>query len=405
MTVKPNHFNFTKKDLEALPTPREKRITYRDTQTRGLGILLQPSGHRSFFWFRKVRGYPTWQTIGIFPDLTIEQARTNAQERNAKLARWKADRYEGDDPFKQRKDLTLGELVDDYVERQVKPHAAHPNRAVGDVKGMFKTYLTSWRSRRLGAIRRADVLNLHTELGEKNGKVTANRIVQFLRTVYNWAEKAEVWSGENPARNVQFFHEERRSRFLQPEELGRLFRALRLDTNLDLQDFVQLALFTGARRNDIFSMRWETVYLDDNRWEVPKPKNRKPYLVPLMPEAVELLKKRQQRVKDGAWVFPSHGRTGHLVNLKKPWQRLLKRAKVADFKMHDLRRTLGSWQAAQGTSLQIIGKSLGHQSVAATQIYAHLNLDPIRESVKSATRAMLAAAKKKPKLLRGPARG
>jgi integrase len=405
MAVKPDRFNFTKKDLEALPTPREKRVTYRDTQTRGLGILLQPSGHRSFFWFRKVRGYPTWQTIGVFPDLTIEQARTNASELNAKLARWKADGYQGDDPFKQRKDLTLGELIDDYVERQVKPHAAHPDRAAGDVKGMVKTYLTSWKSRRLGAIRRADVLSLHAELGKENGKVTANRVVQFLRTVYNWAEKAEIWSGDNPARNVQFFHEDRRSRFLQPDELGRLFRALRVEPNLDLQDFVLLALFTGARRGDIFSMRWENVYLDDNRWEVPKPKNRKPYLVPLMPEAVDLLKKRHKRSKESGWVFPSHGKTGHLVNLKKPWQRLLKRAKIADFKMHDLRRTLGSWQAAQGTSLKIIGESLGHRSIAATQIYAHLNLDPVRASVTAATQAMIAASKKKPKLLKGAKRG
>ena len=399
MAVKPgDHFKFTKKELESLPAPPEKRVTYRDTDTRGLGLLIQPSGHRSFFWFRKVRGYPTWQTIGVFPDLTIEQARTNAAELNSKLARWKADDYDGDDPFRQQKDLTLGELIDDYIERQVKQHAAHPDKSASDLKGMVKTYLTSWKSRRLGTIRRSDVLSLHAQLGQNNGHVTANRVVQFLRTVYNWAKKVEVWGGDNPASNVTFFHEDRRERFLQPDELGRLFRALRSDQNPELKDFVLLALFTGARRNDIFSMRWENVYLADNRWEVPKPKNRKPYLVPLMPEAVDLLRKRRERISSPDWVFPSRGKTGHLVNLKKPWQKLLKKAAIANFTMHDLRRTLGSWQAAQGTSLQVIGKSLGHQSLAATQIYAHLDLAPVRDSVASATRAMLIAAKKKPKV-------
>ena len=63
----------------------------------------------------------------------------------------------------------------------------------------------------------------------------------------------------------------------------------------------------------------------------------------------------------------------------------------ADLRIHDLRRTLGSWQAATGASLPIIGKSLGHKSLAATQIYARLNLDPVRASVSKATDAMLLA--------------
>ena len=396
-TRETDRLNFTKKAVEALPIPRERREMHYDSQTRGLGVMVQPTSHRSFFWFRKVRGRPTWQTIGDFPDLSVENARARASDLNSRLAKWKAADYEGPSPFERRRDLTLGALVADYLERQVRPHAAHPERAVPDTEAMLKTYLAAWKNLRLGTIRRADVLNLHREIGRKNGNVTANRVVQFLRTLYNWADKAEVWRGENPARNVKFFHEERRTRFLQPDELGSLFRALRSTPNLDLQDFVLLALFTGARRNDIFSMRWENISLADNRWEVPKPKNRKPYLVPLMPEAVNLLKKRRMRVKDSEWVFPSHGKTGHLVNLKKPWQRLLKGARIADFKMHDLRRTLGSWQAAGGTSLKIIGESLGHRSLAATQVYAHLNLDPVRDSVTSATRAMLLAAKRKPK--------
>jgi len=62
-----------------------------------------------------------------------------------------------------------------------------------------------------------------------------------------------------------------------------------------------------------------------------------------------------------------------------------------DLRLHDLRRTLGSWQAATGASLPIIGKSLGHSSIQATQIYARLNLDPVRASVSRAQEAMLLA--------------
>ena len=74
--------------------------------------------------------------------------------------------------------------------------------------------------------------------------------------------------------------------------------------------------------------------------------------------------------------------------------RLAKKQKVElptglmDISIHDLRRTLGSWQAATGATTAIIGKSLGHKSQQATAIYERLNIDPVRASVERATDAM-----------------
>lgn len=65
---------------------------------------------------------------------------------------------------------------------------------------------------------------------------------------------------------------------------------------------------------------------------------------------------------------------------------------MTDLRIHDLRRTLGSWQAKTGASMAIIGKSLNHKTHQATAIYAHLDLDPVRQSVNTATAAMLEAA-------------
>jgi integrase len=91
------------------------------------------------------------------------------------------------------------------------------------------------------------------------------------------------------------------------------------------------------------------------------------------------------------WVFPSTGKTGHLVEPKKAWKRILERADLSDLRIHDLRRSLGSWQAATGASLSIIGKSLGHKNINSTAIYARLNIDPVRESMETATSAMMVA--------------
>jgi integrase len=68
---------------------------------------------------------------------------------------------------------------------------------------------------------------------------------------------------------------------------------------------------------------------------------------------------------------------------------------LKDLRIHDLRRTLGSWQAINGSSLQVIGKSLNHKSLKSTAIYARVDLDPVRESVNRATAAIVNASQKK----------
>jgi len=73
-------------------------------------------------------------------------------------------------------------------------------------------------------------------------------------------------------------------------------------------------------------------------------------------------------------VFPGKGASGHLAESAKAWQRIKKRAGVPDARMHDLRRTLGSWLAAQGHSLTLIGRALNQTNVSTTQIYARLDL-------------------------------
>jgi len=80
------------------------------------------------------------------------------------------------------------------------------------------------------------------------------------------------------------------------------------------------------------------------------------------------------------------------VSTTKCWRRVLERSKLLDLRQHDLRRTLGSWQARDGASLVLIGKTLNHRDPQSTAIYARLDMDPIRQSVTRATSAMFQAA-------------
>lgn len=229
----------------------------------------------------------------------------------------------------------------------------------------------------------------------------------MIRALFKWAIKKLSWKGSVPTEGLFYPKSKPRSRFIQPDEVPRFFKALLSEQNTDLRDFVYLALFTGARRGDIVAMRWEQLSktVDGKRqWSIPNPKNQVAYVVPLMPQAVAVLNARHKnRLND--WVFPGHSKSGHVKDFKKAWKKLLTRAKITNLRVHDLRRTLGSWMAGAGASLPVIGGALGHQSVEATKVYAKLHVEPVRDAMNVATRAMLGAAKLNGRRLLGAANG
>lgn len=387
--------SFSKRRLEMLRTPTGKRSKiYRDSVVRGLGVKLDPGGKRMYFWSRKVGAKAQWRTIGEFELTTLDEARAKAEEHNIARKKWKET---GENPLAPPSGVTLGEVFAAYVERHVRLTPSHPERAADGVAGQARRCLKPFLDRKVASIRRGELLALRESVHKERGPSAANKLLQTIRAAVNWAVESELYKGANVAEGIPMFKEKKRRRFLYKHELDALRDALDKTPNRDLVDFVRLALMTGARKSDIYSMRWSDVALDRRTWLVPQPKGGEPYLIALTDPAVEILRARQN---GSAWVFPTNplnpSKSGHVMDMKRSWGQLLKLAGIEDVHQHDLRRTLASWQAAGGASLLVVGKSLGHKSTAATQIYAQLDLGPVRESVEAATRAMFAAP---PKLL------
>ncbi|MFT4563805.1 MAG: integrase [Gammaproteobacteria bacterium] len=205
--------------------------------------------------------------------------------------------------------------------------------------------------------------------------------------MFNRANYWGYYERENPAKHIDYFTEHSRKRFLHPDEMPRFLLALS-ESPAEFRDFVLVGLLTGARKSNVLAMRWTDVNFERATWEIPTTKNGDPHVVPLVPEAIEVLRHRR-RPPDSNWVFPSASASGHYEEPKRAWETLLNRARIEDLRIHDLRRTVGSWQAALGASLPIIGSTLGHRSIHTTSIYARLSLDPVRASLESATSAML----------------
>ncbi len=365
-----------------LPVPSKgKRAYYYDTKVRGLGISITDKGTKTFIVYRKVNGRPERVTIGPYPDISIENARGKASEINSQIAQGRNPNQEKN---KLRGELIFKELFTKYLERHAKLH----KKSWQSDENQYRLYLTHWNKRRLSSFQRSDIETLHTKVGQEHGVYAANRMLALLAVMFNKA-RDWGWDGINPTQGIKKFKEVSRERFLSKEELPRFFEALEQEENKTLSDFFMLAILTGARRNNLQCMRWQDLNLEQCTWQIPETKNGSSHLVPLSPEVMAILKGRLFR-KDAEWVFPSPtSKSGHLEEPKSAWKRILQRAGLENLRLHDLRRTLGSWQAATGANSYIIGKSLGHKTQQATAVYARLNIDPVRESVEKATNAMM----------------
>jgi integrase len=201
-----------------------------------------------------------------------------------------------------------------------------------------------------------------------------------------------VWRGENPARDVTLFDEVPRERFLTAEELMRVNDALMAETkgNWRWQAYFPLLLMLGLRRSELASLRWQHVDLKRRTLTLPTSKSGKSHLLPIPSPAAQILEGLPSRGTD-EWVFPADSKSKHLENPTPIWHRIRLRAGVPDARIHDLRRTLGSWLAADGYGLPLIGKALNHANPASTAIYARLNLDPVRVMLEKNAQMMFPA--------------
>jgi integrase len=378
----------TKRTIDAIPSPTgDDRVVIHDSEVKGFSIRIS-RGSRTFYLYRWIGGRPQRIRLGGYPELAPEAARKLAEKANGEVAQGKdlaAERRRRRTP--SRTDPTLGEVFDHTLEHHWKPHA----RTWEWYEQVFNNHTpAAWKSRRLSSLTKVDLLERHRAIGKQNGTYIANRWRSIVHRLFEVAVEDFDFAGGNPVRKVKRFAEQERERFVTPEELPQLFDAIDAAPDVRVADFLRLALLTGARKTAILRMKFEDVDLSRAVWSIPSSdsKNKSPVHVPLVPEAVEIIHSRLTTAGGREWVFPGrHGR-GHLTDVRKPVAKVFKAAGLEDVHLHDLRRTFGSWQAANGSSELVIGKSLGHRNSRSTAVYARLTLDPVRHSVERATEAM-----------------
>ncbi len=375
--------NLTETFVEKAKRPDTGEIFYRDRALRGFALRVNWGGTKSFVLEGRVNGRVRRITIGRWPAVSVVKARKRALELKSAIA-------DGTDPTadSDADKATFKSLADRYVE-YVK---AHGKRTWAQDEATSDRYFKPWYTRRLTDIARGDVVQLHQRIGKESGQYAANRAIALVRAMFNSALDWGLFSDDNPATRVKMFKEEKRERFLSPDELRRVNDALLQEPNEYWRAFFPLCVLLGPRKSELLAAKWSDVDLDQRTWRMPMTKAGRSHLLPLPEAAVAILEGLPSRGQS-EWVFPSWGSTGHLKEVKSAWRRIRNRAGVPDVRPHDLRRTLGSWLAAAGYGLPMIGKALNHSSPASTAVYARLDLDPVRRMLEANATAMFGNGK------------
>ncbi len=379
---------FTKKAIAALEPVPGKRVSVYDETQKGLCIRITPAGAKAFYCVRKVDGRVEWIRIGDAAAVTIETARATAAGIINQIAA-------GTNPAEQKRIKKAEMTFSDLFAEWVKDCRAKGKKSLSNDERNYRLHLQGIAKKKLSEIERSHIRALHQKVSTGAGIYQGNRVLALVRAVFNFGITAlDIPGLSNPAAGLKMNREESRDRRLHPDEMPRFFEALAAEENPDMRDYVMLSLLTGARRSNVLAMTWAEINMERRTWTIPgsKAKAKDNITVPLTDAAIDVLQARAEVSGAKGWVFPGTGKTGHLVEPKKGWARLLQRADIEDLRLHDLRRSLASFQIDAGVSLAVIGKGLGHHSQQTTAVYARLAQDPVADAWQKGTDAILVAA-------------
>ncbi len=381
-----------------------------DGALKGFGVRMMPSGAGSYLvQYRTKEGRTRRLAIGKVSVLTPDEARALAGDKLKEVTKGgdpSADRHRT-----RRQALTMSELADLYL---AEGPAAKPNKKASSWsadRSNIERHVKPLLGRKLAtALTHDDVVKFQRDVAagksradiktKKRGRAivdggpgTAARSLAVLGAMLAWAAHPDrKLIPANPAKGVKLLKGGKRERFLSEAELAKLADALAAmeaehRLNPTATAAIRLLLLSGCRKSEILSLRWEWVDVERGCLRLPDSKTGAK-VVTLAAAAVRLLSALPRR---GEHVLPAAMGSGHYTGLQKDWERVRARAGLAGVRVHDLRHSFASFAVADGNSLFLIGKVLGHKQARTTEIYAHLADDPIR-AVVNRTAARIDAA-------------
>jgi integrase len=382
-----------KRTVDALKPEAGRDVFAWDTELRGFGVRVKPSGVKTFLiQYRNAEGRTRRLVLGQYGALTPETARDLARKKLTAVA-------EGEDPSANRHAARAGmivsEVCDWYLEqaqagrilgrnrRPIKASTLHMDRSRIEthIKPLLGSRMVSGLTLRDIEGMQADIAAGKFARGRKGrgGRTTggagvASRTVGTLRSLLGHAARLKIVSG-NPAEGVRQLAGERRQRRLNDDELshlGKVMREMAADgehpTGLAA---IRLMLLTGFRRMEALGL--ERCWLSRKEHCIRFPDTKSGAQIRVLGEAAMDCVAAQPGREGSPFVFPADWGAGHFIGVVRVLDRVCARAKLEDVTPHVLRHTFASVAGDLGFSELTIAGLLGHAARGVTQGYVHLD--------------------------------
>lgn len=360
-------FRLTQRRVDAL-RPRRRVQTVRDTELKGYGVRVMPSGASRYFIHSQHLGRRVWKTVGDAAVMTEPEARARARSMLAALREGRdPEAAEPGDPLFE----TVAEEVFERYGRRWKPRTLRVNRVY-----LRRQILPCFAGRPIADITREEVQAWFRSLHAT--PAAANRSAPILSVIM---QQAEAWGyrpeDSNPCKGIRRYPRGRSERFLSPEEYQRLSEVL--DRHEADRPYhvaaVRLLVLTGCRSSEILGLEWRSYR--EGRLYLPDSKTG-PRTVWLCRAARDVL---DRLPRTGRSVFRGMRRGARQPWLHGFWLRVRAEAGLDDVRMHDLRHSYASIALLNGESVRTLGRLLGHECAETTLKYAHLSDASVREAV------------------------
>lgn len=407
-----------KKAVEAARAGEKSRFIW-DDEVKGFGLLVLPSGVKSFVYqYRTAEGRSRRTTIGKFSDtLTAELARSRAKAMRRAVE-------DGRDPLEEKQEkrsaLTVNQLLDLYLDSaRFTKEKAESTQSVD--KGRIRRHLRpTLGTKYVGKMTTEDVRRAYAAIRDgktatdektgprgraivRGGEGTAKAAIRLLRAVFSWAID-EGLVKDNPAAGVKIGADGQRDTILESvQDYERLFRTLdKMEEELRIKpavaDAIRVIALTGARRSEIAGAQWQHVDLKGGRIVLPPASHKtgrrtgKPRIIGL-PSAAQAIIARQPKGEPEDYVFrPAKGQGA--IALSRPWRDVREEAKLPEgIGLHGLRHSLASMMAVDGAQAADLMTLLGHHQMSTTQRYIHYANDKRAELAERAASPITAALK------------
>lgn len=426
-------FRFTKAKIAELPAPESGQIEYGDTEVNGLRVRVGKSGVKSFCISRKRNSKFIRATLGRFPDLSVDTARAKALELLGEVA------ATGQNPNVAKRTnskarITLGDALEAYIKNRghrLKPATEKQYRHI------LQNYSGDWMAHALASISRERVEQRHKAVTDgavwfgadrstlragvgTGSKAQADLWARALRAVCRFAhdhyrdDEGNTLLPDPPTQVLstkrQWHGTVRKTERIRLHDFSRWFAAVaavreqgereRDDIAVTVCDAVEMALFTGLRKSEIFGLTWERVNMGGRFFWIDTTKNGDPLELPIT-ETLRAMFRRRLKIKaaDDVLVFP--GVKGVIQETRHIIDRI-SAATVPEhndemltpipFKWHDARRTFGTVAELVGVGNYILKRLMNHRTMRSadvTQGYLHFGADELLEPASRIERSIL----------------